>query len=871
MELLEREQFLIELEAILTEIAAGPGRFVLVSGEAGIGKTTLVERFVEEHKSRARVLWGACDALFTPRPLGPLYDIAHQIQGNLLALLEEEAPRASIFSAVLDELGAGPAPSITVIEDVHWADEATLDLLKFLGRRINRNNSLLVVTYRDDEVGTDHPLRLVLGDLPHRSVTRLRLPPLSEAAVEQLAASTGRHTEDLYAVTGGNPFFVTEALASREAGVPVNVRDAVLSRAVRLSPAARALLELASVVPAKTEMWLLNNTIGPDDATLEECVSAGMLRCDNEAIAFRHELARRAVEDSLAAPRRQSLHALVLKALLNRGPEALLARIVHHAAEAGDAAVVLEFAPRAAKQAAALSAHRESASHYQTALRYADELAPEERATLLECRSYECYLTNQGEKAVQARREALEIWKQVGDQARQGANLRWMSRLGWWVGRKAEADRYATEAVAVLEELPPGPELAMAYSNRAQLHMLADEHQEAVLWGTRAITLAQDLGATETLVHALNNVGSSQLLSQDEAGRIKLEESLRLALANGFQEHVARAFTNLADAAVRSRNYELALRYLNDGIAYTSEHDMDSMTLYMRADLARVHFEQGDWDSASDEAESVLKHYGLLAITRIPALAVLGHLRVRRGDPDAARLLAEAYELALHTQELQRIAPVASALAESAWLRGELEQLLDQARFVLERTRGDDDPWRQGEFAFWIWRAGGVIAPRKNIARPYALQMAGDWRGAAQAWKEIGCPYEEALALADGDESAKLAALEILERLGAGPAAEKLRQTLRSEGVRGIPRGPRPTTKENPAGLTNRQMDVLALMTDGLANADIADRLFISPKTVDHHVSAILAKLDAHTRGEAVSLALQSGLIDQNRKRQIPK
>src|SRR5438034_2557755 len=201
MELLEREEFLGELETILSDVAAGNGRFVLVSGEAGIGKTSLVERFTAVHKAQVRVLWGACDALFTPRPLGPLYDIAQQTHGDLLALLEEEAPRASIFSAALDEMENEHTPSITVVEDVHWADEATLDLLKFLGRRINRIHSMLVVTYRDDEVGADHPLRLVLGDLPQRSVARLRLPPLSAGAVDTLAEQAGRNSEDLYQIT----------------------------------------------------------------------------------------------------------------------------------------------------------------------------------------------------------------------------------------------------------------------------------------------------------------------------------------------------------------------------------------------------------------------------------------------------------------------------------------------------------------------------------------------------------------------------------------------------------------------------------------------------------------------------------------------
>jgi DNA-binding CsgD family transcriptional regulator/tetratricopeptide (TPR) repeat protein len=860
MELFEREQFLGELAAVLSDVAAGNGRVVLVSGEAGIGKTSLVEQFANAHKGQARVLWGACDALFTPRPLGPLYDISHQTQINLSALLEEEAPRASIFSAVLDELENSRGPSITVIEDVHWADEATLDLLKFLGRRINRTNSMLVVTYRDDELGADHPLRLVLGDLPHRSVTRLRLPPLSEAGVNTLAESAGRRIEDLYSVTGGNPFFVTEALASNEPGVPVTVSDAVLSRAARLLPASRAVLELVSVVPAKTEMWLLGD-ISPETAALEECARAGVLRYEGEAIAFRHELARRAIEDSLATPRRQSLHKLVLNALLNRGSEALLARIVHHAAQAGDSAAVLKYAPVAARQASALNAHRESASHYHTALKYADRLAPEEHAALLESRSYECYLTNQGEEALRARREALEMWKRLDDKRRQGVNLRWMSRLTWFLGRTTEAEGHGVEAVAILENLPPSPELAMAYSNRAQLHMLADENQQAVLWGSRAIELAQELGATETLVHALNNVGTAELIAHEEQGRIKLEESLRLALEYKLEDHVGRAYTNLASATVRDRNYRQAIRYLEDGVAYTTEHDLDSYRLYMTAWRARAHFEQGDWDSAADDAGFVIGRHQVLVITKIASLAVLGHVRVRRGDPDAARLLSEARELAMQTKELQRIGPVASASAEMAWLKGDIQQVLGEARFVLDRAKGHEDPWLQGEFAFWMWRAGGAIETQERIAAPYALQMSGDWRAAAEAWRDIGCPYEEARALADGDDPAKRAALEIFERLGARPAAERLRQTLRATGVRGIPRGPRPSTKENPVGLTSRQMEVLALMTDGLANTEIAEHLFISTKTVDHHVSAILAKLNARTRAEAVSDALRSGLI----------
>lgn len=862
MDLLERTEFFQQLQDTFAGVTQGHGRVVLVCGEAGIGKTSLVEQFTSAQAQENRVLWGGCDALFTPRPLGPLYDIAQQLRGNLITLLQDEAPRSAIFTALFDEL-RNSTSTVVVIEDVHWADEATLDLLKFLGRRINWINSMLVVTYRDDELGADHPFRNVLGDLPHRSVARLRLPPLSPDAVRHLAERAGRGVEDLYEVTGGNPFFVTEALESKAPGVPVTVRDAVLARAARLSPAARAVVELVSVVPARTETWLLDETIGSDTAALEECIGAGVLRCDGEAIAFRHELARRAVEDAIPVTRRQSLHNVVLQALLKRGPNTLLPRIVHHAALAGDAAAVLKYAPAAAAQAAALKAHRESAAHYQTALRYADLLPAEERAALFERRSFECHITDQNEESLRARREALEIWKTAGNRLREGDNLRWMSRVYWCLGHRVEAEHYAAESVTALENLPPGPELATAYSNRSQLHMLTDDYEQAVVWGSRAIELAEKLGATETLVHALNNVGCAELLVRNAEGRSKLEESLRLALANNLQDHAARAFSNLASFAVQERNYALAMRYLADGLAYTTEYDLDFGKLYKKALRARAFFEQGEWDRAADDASFVLEHHKVSTISKIPALAVLGHLRVRRGDPDAAPLLDEAHQLALETGELQRLAPVAAARAEFAWLQGDLDSVMREARVVVEMAKGHDESRLRGEFpvAFWVWRAGGAIEGHEELDPPYSLQVAGDWRAAAAMWKEIGCPYEQAMALADGDDEARLAALEIFERLGARPAAERLRHTLRELGARGIPRGPRPSTKENPAGLTARQMEVLSLMSEGSTNAEIAERLFISTKTVDHHVSAILAKLEAHTRSEAVSLALQSHLI----------
>jgi hypothetical protein len=404
MELLERERNLADLSAWFSAATEREGCIALVRGEAGIGKTALLREFTKRQREM-RVLWGACDSLFTPRPLAPLHDIARQTQGALMAAVNSGASRDVIFTAALDELERGKA--LVVFEDMHWADEASLDLLKYLGRRIHRTRSMLVATYRDDEVGSRHPLRFVIGDLPRANTVRMSLSPLSESAVVQLATRAGRSAKDLHGVTGGNPLFVTEVLATAAGAVPVNVHDAVLARAARLSPAAREIAELVSVVPGKAEPWLLEQAARLDESDIEGCLGIGMVRGEDGALAFRHELARRAMQDSLSGARQQNLHAKVLMILAPR-PGIPAARIAHHANGARSAEDVLRFAPIAAAQAALVGAHREASAHYHAALEYAENLAPDKRVQLQELLSYECHLTGQHERAIEI--TALRRW-----------------------------------------------------------------------------------------------------------------------------------------------------------------------------------------------------------------------------------------------------------------------------------------------------------------------------------------------------------------------------------------------------------------------------------------------------------------------------
>jgi tetratricopeptide (TPR) repeat protein len=628
-----------------------------------------------------------------------------------------------------------------VIEDVHWADEATLDLLRFLARRLGPAATLMVVTYRDDEVGPLHPVQLLAGDLASSAlVRRLRLAPLSRQAVATLAGPHGLDAGALYETTGGNPFFVTEVLAAGDAAIPATVVDAVLARAARLSPPARQVLDAAAVVVPPVETWLLVEAGGAVPAQADECVAAGMLQGQAGGVGFRHDLARLTVERALGPGRRAELHGRVLAALLARGGAAPdPARLAHHADGAGDGLAVLAHAPVAARRAAALGAHREAAAQYARALRFAEGLAPAALAELLERHSYECYLTDQLADAVASRERALGCWRALGDRRKEGDTLRWLSRLAWWEGRQADAERAGREAVELLEGLAPGPELAMAYSNLSQLAMLAGNTDEALAWGGRAIELAERLGQTEILVHALNNVGTAEMQAGRPGGQAKLERSLALALAGGLEEHAARAYTNLAGRAFEQRDYPLAARYLDEGVRYCAEHDLDTWRLYLLGSQARADFDQGRWTAATGTVELVLRDPRTAPVGRVNALAVLGRVRARRGDPGVWPPLDEALALATGTGELQRLGPVAVARAEAAWLDGEpaaARGMVEVALDLAERT--DGYAWMAGELAFWLWRLGGPdrLLTRglpEGVADPFALQMAGAWEAAPTA------------------------------------------------------------------------------------------------------------------------------------------
>ncbi len=856
MELVERENALEALARAHDAARAGEGRLVLLPGEAGIGKTSVLQRFAQDREQSRRVAWGWCDPMNAPHPLSPFHDVLHTLRG-VPPLREQEVPHALL--ALLRDAGeiARP-PVLMIVEDIHWADEASLELLRLIGRRIHLLPLLLVASYRDDEVGRTHPLRRLLGTLATvGSVSRVSLAPLSAEGVRRLAVDTTVDAEALHRRTGGNPFFVIELLGNGAVGEGLGaISDLVLERMARLSPAARALLEAAAVL-GRTEVSVLRRISSNASEELEACLAAGLLRGTGSGTDFRHELVRQVVLEAVVPTRLAELHADILRALAEAG-EQEPARLAHHAEGARDAAAVRMHAVAAARNAATAGSHREAAFQFARALRYINPEATEERARLLMDHARECAALDRLEEAVTGFEAAAATWCEVGHR-REDAICRATSALPLVrAGRNAEADARCRQAIAMLEKEQESRELADALRIQAHLRMLDRDIGQALHFGRRAITLAKRLNDREILAAAHVAVGAALLVSDEPEGRQQLDHAIRLADEAGRDDLVAHAYLMIGSSYGEQYHLPDAERFLRKGLAFAQDHDLDQHRHYMQAWLALALTHLGRWNEAARIATQLLAENDVAPVSRIMALVALGRLRARRGEDGAEAALEEALELALPTGTLQRLAPVRLARAEAAALAGNLARARTEAEAVRDLARAHRHKWHADEVAYWQQRSGSAPAVEDWLAPPFALELRGEWRDAADAWDARRCPYEQARALAEGDETAQRKALAIFDELSARPAAAALRSRLRRAGVRSLPRGARPETRADPHGLTARQQEVMRFVAEGLTNGEIAGRLGLSVKTVDHHVSAGLAKLGVGRRREAVALMRQA-------------
>jgi len=829
MRLLEREPPLAALAAYAGEAGGSDGRLVLIAGEAGVGKSALVEQFAAQSPPGVRWLWGACDGLFTPRPLGPLFDLADDLGGDLQALCRAQAPREELFGTLLRQLSE-LGPVIVLVEDIHWADEATLDLLRFLGRRIRTSKVMIIATYRDDDLAAGDLLLTALGELSRQPATRrIGLVPLSAGAVAELAAASGLDAAKLYRLTGGNPFYVTEAIAAGLDEVPAAARDATLARAAGLTGPARQVLETAALTGTRCEPELLEAAAGCPPEAVTEAVASGLLVDDGGELRFRHEIARLAVERSVSPRRLAGLHARILAAL-----EAVActdeARLAFHAECAGDGAAVMRYAPAAAVRASSLAAHREAAAQYARAIRFADPADVATLAGLYDSLASECSLIDRWPDSADAGERALELWRQAGDRRRQGATLLQLSLAMWRLCRGQERAAAIESALAILEPLGPGVELAMAYRLQAGLRLEEGEYTGAAELARRSQEIAARLGASAVLSDALNTEACAEFNGGGDGAGL-LRRALELALAGRLDQQVGRAYANLQAIYNSRREFAEAERVYAEGVAYADEHDIGTYATCLRGEQASLLERTGRWDEAAALCADVL---GLVAspINRLSSLITLGKLHARRSEPGVWH-----------------------------WLAGNQGAAAQDAALAADVAAGCD-AWKRSEIAAWLRRvdpAAPGLPAAGEYPEPYRLQAEGHWEKAVQLWTDLGCRYEAALVRYDtSDETALRDALWAFTDLGVAPAAQLTRQKMRQSGMPSVPAGPRNTTRADPLGLTRREREVLDLISAGLTNAEIASQLFISAKTVDHHVSAVLAKLNVPTRAAAARAAQPS-------------
>ena len=508
MQLLEREAEVAAFAGRLEAAAEGRGSVLLVSGEAGIGKSRLVRAFAATARDRARWIEGACDDLLTPRTLGPFRDMAASSVGPLPAALAADVGLERCACGCDGGARQPPAPTVAVVEDAHWADETTLDVLRVAGRRIGGLPAVLVVTYRD-ELPVDHALLPVVGALHGEAVLRLPLHRLSPRAVADMAATAGRAAAAARPARdhGGQPVLRDRGAGRRRSrGAAL---DPGLGGRARRSAAAQARrgLELLAVSPGGLRPAQLAALAAVDEASLSAAERLGLVELIGGRVRFRHELVRRAVERMCTSAQLVSAHALLLETL--REQEVEPSRLLHHAVGAGDAQAIVGYAPVAARQAGRMGSHGDALTYLEWALAHHALMDTRTVAELRRRLADELYLADRHEAAAREAARSVRLWEALGDAPELGKALVELSHVSYWALDADTATAAGLRSVRGAGGVGPSPALAAAYANVAFVHAMRSRNREAFEAGRRGAELAARFGRREVRAFALCSAGGS--------------------------------------------------------------------------------------------------------------------------------------------------------------------------------------------------------------------------------------------------------------------------------------------------------------------------------------------------------------------------
>jgi DNA-binding SARP family transcriptional activator len=776
LELLEREDERATLTRLIAGVAEGRGGGVAIAGDAGSGKSTLVQVACADGP-RVRLLRGSCDPLSTPRPLGPLRDIARDaaittlVQGDEVAL-----PRLceEVYAAL------GTEPTVLVVEDIHWIDAASVDVLRFVARRIQMLPLGLVVTYRDHEIDHAHPARRLLGELAGgRGHEVLELQPLSEGAVRTLVDGSALEARRVHQLTGGNPFFVTEVTKDLDRPLPATVRDAVLARTADIGPEDFEVLQLVATAPDRLDDRVLP-VLGVDPPALRRLEVTGLLSRSRDGLVYRHELARQAIESTIPTGGAPRLHRLLLGAL-ERVDGQEPAVLTHHAVAAHDATRAVQHARAAAEESIRAGAHGEAAAFLEIALRHHRDAAPQERAELLQRLSFEQYLTSHLSAALDSLQSAIPLWQAAGDRRGLAAAHETSAIFEYYNAHRREAETHAEKATAIARDTGATREQSSAFATLGFLAYFRHDVPLARQSAAEAARLAEAASDPFLALRAHVVGGLADLAEGSTGARDRLLELFGVARSRGWDELASTIHSQLAFMDVEHRRIGFAEQVLAEALPFTMQRELPICAHWQRAQHARVHFARGHWPTALTSAEEVLEQAGM-PVAMVWPLIIAALLPLRRGESDVAGPgIEDAWRLTVAVDEPLRRLTVLSALAEAAWATGVPDPRVgEEAVLDVERLDGTAGAgWSVGELATWLARLGLLRRPPASVPEPYRLSFAGRHAEAAAWWERNGEPFAEAMALGDSpDPEHRARAVELLERLGVTGTADRLRTGL---------------------------------------------------------------------------------------------